>query len=35
MGFIKPDVKDSCPICGFLAVAYAFEAFDDAVFRVK
>jgi hypothetical protein len=35
MGFIRRDVKDSCPICGFLAVAYAFEAFDDAVFRVK
>jgi hypothetical protein len=34
-GYAKPDVKDSCPICGFLAVIDAFAPFDDAVFQVK
>jgi hypothetical protein len=34
-GAIRPAVTDSCPICGFLAVTYAFLGFNDAEFQAK
>jgi hypothetical protein len=32
---VKPNLLDSCPICGFLAVSRILDDFDDSIFRAN